>query len=81
MPIRRVKVPYQGKVVDGEELDFETINEGWNEYACIDGSRVRVKLVIAKITRLLGEKNDAGEPVYALQMQTIVSATPPAGAE
>jgi hypothetical protein len=76
---RAVKVMFQGRMVDGEELAFETVNESWNEYACHDGSTVRVKVVVAKITRLLHEKNEDGEPVYIAKVSSIISATPPPG--
>lgn len=64
-------------MVDGEELTFESINESWNEYACEDGTNVKIKLVIAKITRLTGEKTEDGEPVYVVKASPVVSATPP----
>lgn len=79
MPPRRVKVAYQGKMLDADELEFEAVNESWNEYACIDGAKVRVRMITSKIARVIGEKNEAGEPIYVLQGQTIVAVTPPPG--
>ncbi len=72
----RVKVKFEGEWVEGEELDFEPLKESWNEYRCADGSYVRIKLVVAKITKL-DKKNPAGEPVYIVNSSNVLAVTPP----
>lgn len=74
---RLVNVHFQGKDVEGEELVFKPVNELWNEYTCDDGSFVRVRLVVSKITKLVKDKNEAGQPIYVLETAAIVSATAP----
>ena len=76
--VRRVKVLYKDRQVEGDDLRYEPINESWNEYGCEDGSTVRVKLVVSRITRLDGERTEAGEPVYVLATNAVVAVvTPP----
>lgn len=75
---RRVQVNFKNQIVAGDELTFEPINESWNEYACDDGATVKVRLVVSRITRLLNEKNEDGEPVYVVKVSSIVAVTPPA---
>ena len=79
MADRRVKVKFGTELVDGEELSFEAIQEGWNEYACVDGSNVRIKVVVSKITKLVDRKNAMGEPIYIISSSNVVAATPPTG--
>lgn len=51
---RNIKVPFQGTAVDGEDMDFKTIREEWNEYQTGDGSTIRVKLVLTNIVKVKG---------------------------
>ena len=76
---RPVKIKLGNETVDGEELEFESINESWNEYACSDGSHVRAKLVASKIVRVLGRLTPTGEPLYVLGSTTVLAVTPPPG--
>lgn len=74
---RRVQIKLGDDVVDGEELEFESINESWNEYACSDGTQVRAKLVASKIIRVIGRQAPNGDPLYVLASSTVLAVTPP----
>ena len=76
---RRVKIRFKNEMVDAEEVDFETINESWNEYACVDGSRVRLKVVASKIVRVIDKYTPAGEPLYIVASSNILAVTPAPG--
>lgn len=76
---RPVKVRLGEEVVDGIELNFESINESWNEYACEDGSTVRVKIVVAKITHVVGRFSPTGEPLFIVSANNVVTVSPPPG--
>jgi ABC-type ATPase with predicted acetyltransferase domain len=71
--MRRVKVQWQGELVEGEEVDFEVIREDWNVYKTSDGSKLKLKPVVGKIVRL-DKRNTDGEPVYVLNSQNMVVA-------
>lgn len=74
---QRTKVKLGDEWVDGEELEFEPLRESWNEYRCSDGALVRVKLVVAKITKL-DRRTATGEPVYLVNSSNVVGVTAPA---
>lgn len=70
-----VRVKLGDEWVEGEELEFEPLKETWNEYRCSDGSLVRLKLVVSKITKL-EKRNANGEPIFQVLSATVLAATP-----
>ena len=68
-----MKVQYQGRLVDGESIDFMTRKEDFNEYQLADGKVIKIKMVATRIIRLLEEKSPDGTPVYLIQSQNIVA--------
>jgi hypothetical protein len=73
MEVIKMKVPYQGRLVDGESIDFMTRKEDFNEYILADGKVIKIKMVATRIIRLLDEKSPDGTPVYLIQSQNIVA--------
>ena len=73
----RVKVSYQGREVTGEKLDFKIEQEEWNIYTLEDGTRFKMRSVLAEVVRLEGEFSAQGDPVYLANSQNIVSADVP----
>ena len=67
---------FQGQPVSGEEIEFETEREGWNVYILHDGTKLKLKSVVAQIVRLDLHKPD-GEPIYLVQASNIVAADVP----
>ena len=74
---RIVKVPFQGKMVDGVELEFKTKIEGWNEYEISDGSIIRVKLVTTSVVRISDQYDQEGNPIYAVKTSNVMAVSPP----
>ena len=68
-----MKVPYQGRQVEGKSIDFLTRKEDFNEYQLTDGKILRIKMVVTRIIRLEEEKALDGNPVYLIQSQNIVA--------
>ena len=48
-----MKVKVGDKEVEAQEVQFTVISEQWNEYAALDGGRVRAKLVVQRVFRPL----------------------------
>jgi hypothetical protein len=71
----RVRVKVGDEWVEGEELDFEPLREQWNEYRCTDGSLVKLKIIVAKITKL-DKRNQQGEPIYQVASTSVIAVTP-----
>ena len=71
----RVRVKVGNDWVEGEELEFEPLKEQWNEYRCADGSYVKLKIVVSKITKL-DRRNQQGEPIYQVASTNVIAVTP-----
>ena len=76
MSNKKVKVPLGGKMVDGVEMEFEDLEEKWNEYKVKDGTKIRIKLVVARIVKT-EEYNQEGDPIYFVNSQNILVANVP----
>ena len=72
---RKYPLP-DGQQVDGEEVEFEVERENFNSYILEDGTKLKVKNVVAKIVRLDAYGPD-GSPLYLLQGGPIISADVP----
>jgi hypothetical protein len=68
---------FQGKETKGEEIDFEIEKEGWNIYILNDGTKLKMKSVVANIIRLEEYKPDTGEPVYMINASPVIAADVP----
>ena len=74
----RYTVTHNKEPVGAEDLEFETIREEWNTYRASDGSIIKLKTIVGKITRL-DKYNEDGEPIYLVKSSSVVSAIVPAG--
>jgi len=61
----------------GVELDFEVVEEGWNEYELSDGTRLRIRPIVVKIFDT-GEKDPEEKPIVGIASTNIVTAKVPA---
>lgn len=71
------KVPYLGKQVEADEIEFKTRKEEWNEYQLMDGSILKLKSVMASIFRVRGEFDVEGNPIYVTRSQNVASINAP----
>ncbi len=71
------KIPFQGQQVDATEVDFETRKEDWNEYQLMDGSTIKMKLVMAEIFRVEGRYDNEGNPIYVLKSKNVLIVRSP----
>jgi hypothetical protein len=60
-------------IMEGEDVDFEEIEEHWNVYKLKDGTTLKVKLVLIGVKRLK-KYNPDGTPIYIINSQNIVRA-------
>jgi hypothetical protein len=72
---RKYPLP-NGQEVTGEEVEFEVEREGFNVYILADGTKLRVKNVVAQIVRLDAWGPD-GTPMYMMNGGPVVSADVP----
>jgi len=71
------KVEFKGEMVPALDLEFEAEKEPWCIYRLEDGTVLRVRQVLAKITRLTDRYKPDGEPIYTLVGSVIVHADVP----
>ena len=67
MPERKVKVPLPTGIVDGTDVPVMESVERWTELRLEDGSVLRIKPVIISVTRIDGQYDPQGNPMYAVQ--------------
>ncbi len=72
-----LKIPYKGKEVDATEVEFQTRKEDWNEYQLMDGSFVKIKLVVTDIFRVPDEYDDERNPVYVVRSKNVLAVRSP----
>jgi len=61
------KINFQGREVDATEVDFQTRKEDWNEYQLMDGTVIKMKLVVSEIFRVEGVYDKEGNPAYQIK--------------
>lgn len=71
-----MKVFWQGREVDAEEVDFLTRKEDWNEYQLVNGTVIRLKVVVTDIFRIPGETDQEGKQVYQVRSTHVVGVRP-----
>jgi len=71
------KINFQGQEVDATEVEFQTRREDWNEYQLMDGSVVKMKLVVSEIFRLEGRYDTEGNPVYHIKSTNVAAVKSP----
>jgi hypothetical protein len=71
------KVPFKGWEVYATEVDFQTRKEEWNEYQLMDGTSIKMKLVVSEIFRVPDEWDNEGNPLYVVKSQNILVTRSP----
>lgn len=59
------------------KLTFTSTAEPWTSYTLSDGTEVRVRIMLLAATRIEGQFNPDGTPVYQLQCQQIMHVDAP----
>jgi hypothetical protein len=72
---RKKKVPWQGQIVDGTEVSFQTSREPWTEYLLDDGSVIKLKTVATEVIRLENTYDPSGDPIYTVKSTQIVAVS------
>ncbi len=71
------KIPFKGQEVDATEIDFQTRKEEWNDYQLMDGSVVKIKLVVTEIFKVPDEYDNEGNPVYVVRSKNVLAIRSP----
>jgi hypothetical protein len=72
------KVNLGGREFMAEEIEFQSEGaEGWNTYALLDGTKLKVKAVLADVMRLDGQYAPNGDPLYTINASLVVTTNAP----
>jgi hypothetical protein len=74
---RNIKVPFEGKIVEGLEMDFKSVKEDWNEYQVNDGVIIRMKVVVTNIAKIPDKYDPEGNPIYVVKSSNVLSTSAP----
>jgi hypothetical protein len=53
------------------EVEFQTRKEDWNEYQLMDGTVIKMKLVVSEIFRIEGAFDSEGNPAYRIMSTNV----------
>ena len=67
-----MKIPYQGELIDANEVESVTSKEEWNEYQLANGDVLLTKTVMVRALKATDVKLPDGTPLYHVNTQTIV---------
>ena len=73
---RKIQLP-NGDWVNTLPVQINQSSEQWNTYLLEDGSVLRVKLVVTKVSRLENSHDTEGNPVYVFQSTNVTSVEAP----
>lgn len=62
-----VRIPYQEKTVDAEEMDFDLVSQSIGIYELKDGTKIQLSHVPSTIYKLIDEKAPDGSVVYVVR--------------
>ena len=60
-----------------EPIEVVKSSEPWSSYELKDGTILKMKVVLVDINRVIGQYDDAGNPVYQFQSTQIVNVSAP----
>ena len=67
-----VKINRGGKQVEATVIDFRIEKEDWNEYQLLDGSHLRLRVVLSEVYRVNDEYDADGNPVYVTKSGNVL---------
>jgi hypothetical protein len=68
----KVVSPVSQREVEAVPVDFEAKAEPWSTISLDDGSTVKIRTVVTAVTRLEGEHDQQGNPVYVVSHNTLI---------
>ena len=66
-----MKVDFQGKQIEANEIEVINANERWNEYQLADGKVLMLKLVLVGVQLLDAIDEKTKTPIFQYQTQII----------
>ena len=67
-----MKIKFQDREVEANEIQVLSSSEPWNEYQLVNGKILKIKFVAMAIYEAVSEKLPDGTPLYIITSQNIV---------
>ena len=74
---KQVKVSFQGREHEGEELEFTTEKDAWVVVKVEDGTTLKIKPAVTRIVRAKDYIPQTGEPLYIVNSTLLLSQDVP----
>ena len=71
--MREVEIPYEGETVRAYELEFTTEADNWGEYKTEEGTRIKMRSVVARIYRIIGKLREDGTQIFILHGSVVLN--------
>jgi len=68
----KIVSPNSQREVEAVPVDFDAKMEPWSTISLEDGSVIKLRTVVTGVTRLEGEHDQQGHPVYMVNSNTII---------
>lgn len=78
--MRKVTVEYppgSGARLEGNIVDVTSAKEPWAEYELEDGTALRVRTTLVEITRIDGQHDPDGNPIYQFKASASLTVNAP----
>ena len=59
-----------------DDMRYDTLSEEWNEYVAEDGTRIRLKVTLTRVSRTNKFDKD-GKPIYQVETTSMAEIKPP----
>ena len=73
----KIKIQLNGDWVNATPIQINQSGEPWNTYLLEDGSVLKVKLVVTKVSRVDNSYDVEGNPIYLFQSTNVTSVEAP----
>jgi len=67
-----LRIPFQGKDIEVQEVEVIASNEPWSEYQLADGKVLSSKTILISVFRAIEERGPDGEFIYITRTQNIL---------
>lgn len=72
------KFPTLDSILDsGTPVGIQAAREEWSEYILEDGTKLRVRPILAEVLRVKGQYTPDGNPLYLTKASVVLSAQSP----
>ena len=72
-----VKLNVDGKSVDAEKMDFNTLCDAWSSIRLEDGTVIKIKVVASEVYKLPGVDSMTGASQFLVKSTNVLSVEPP----